>query len=228
MRDNFEKSLKAVLVHEGGWSNHKLDPGGQTMRGVTQAVYDAYRRRLGLGVRSVKFLADDELRDIYRKQYWDTIKGDELPHGVDYAVFDFAVNSGPSRAARYLQTVLGVASDGVIGQITLRAAEEMDERITINGLCDRRMAFLRGLPTWETFGKGWASRVSGVRSMALGMVAGPNVVHQPLDVEPPVKDHLPDAPKVDVTDAGHSIAAIVLGALGALIAAVAAWIGFGK
>ena len=217
MRDNFEKSLKAVLVHEGGYVNHPADPGGATARGITQATYDAYRKRLGLGVRSVKMLADDELRDIYRKQYWDMVKGDELPSGVDYAVFDFAVNSGPGRAIRYLQTVLGVESDGIIGMVTLRAADEMDERIAINALCDRRMTFLRNLSTFGTFGKGWTARVSGVRSMALAMADEPVIV--------PPKDHVPDAPRFDVPVSNAAgIAWAVLGVLGLLIASVGAYI----
>ena len=169
MRQNFERSLAAVLKHEGGFANHPDDPGGATMKGVTQAVYDAYRRRLGLFTRTVKLIADDELRDIYRKQYWLAVHGDELPSGIDYCVFDFAVNSGPGRAIKHLQMALGVTADGIIGQITLRAAEEADPAVIIAGVCDRRMFFLRNLSTFATFGKGWTARVNGVRTLAKEM-----------------------------------------------------------
>jgi lysozyme family protein len=176
MQTSYGWALKAVLTHEGGYSNNPADPGGATMRGVTQAVYDAYRRRLGLGVRSVKFLADDELQAIYRKQYWDAVKSDELPSGLDYCVFDFAVNSGPLRAARYLQTAVGTQPDGVIGLVTLHAAENADPKVVIHAICDKRLEFLQGLPDWHTFGKGWAARVSGVRALALAMTGGTPVV----------------------------------------------------
>lgn len=173
MRQNFDAALKEVLRHEGGYANHPKDPGGATMKGVTQRVYDAYRQRLGLAVRSVRLLADDELRDIYRKQYWDAVKGDDLPSGVDYAAFDFAVNSGPARAAKCLQMALGVQPDGVIGQVTLRAAEEAEAREVINGLCDRRLVYVRSLSTFATFGEGWTRRIAGVRRTAITMAGSP-------------------------------------------------------
>lgn len=222
MKANFQPALAAVLKHEGGYVNHPKDPGGETNKGVTKAVYDEYRDRNKLPRRSVKYLADDELQAIYRDGYWDKVRGDELPSGVDYCVFDFAVNSGPSRAIKYLQTAVGAKPDGVMGPMTVAAAGLASPRTTINAVCDGRMAFLRNLSTFGTFGKGWTSRVSGVRAMALGMTS----TFAPPPVPP--KDPIPDAPKVDVTNPGHNIAAIVLGALGALIAAVAAFIGFGR
>jgi len=168
MNANFEKALALVLEHEGGYVNHPKDPGGATMKGVTQAVYDAYRKLRGRGVQSVKLISDEELRAIYKFQYWDKVQGDFLPAGVDYAVFDFAVNSGVSRAAKYLQAVLGVAQDGQIGAKTLAAITSPAN--TINALCDRRVGFLRNLKTFLTFGKGWTRRVQGVRAHALEMV----------------------------------------------------------
>ena len=167
MHNNFEKALALVLEHEGGYVNHPKDPGGATNRGVTQAVYDSYRKVRGRGPRSVKFISEEELRAIYRFQYWDAVKADLLPTGLDYAMFDFAVNSGVSRAAKYLQAVLGVAQDGVIGARTLAAITSPVS--IINALLDRRMGFLRNLRTFLTFGKGWTRRVQGVRAKALDM-----------------------------------------------------------
>lgn len=167
MNNNFEKALALVLEHEGGWSNHPKDPGGATMKGVTQAVYDAYRKMRGRGPQSVKFISDEELRAIYKFQYWDKVQGDFLPSGLDYAVFDFAVNSGVTRAAKYLQAVVGVAQDGQIGARTL--AVITSPVAVINALCDRRISFLRNLKTFMTFGKGWTRRVQGVRAHALEM-----------------------------------------------------------
>ena len=137
------------------------------MKGVTQAVYDSYRKMRGRGHQSVKFISDDELRAIYKFQYWDRVQGDLLPTGVDYAVFDFAVNSGVGRASKYLQAVVGVAQDGIIGARTGAAVN--DPVRTINALCGRRMGFLRNLRTFMTFGRGWTRRVQGVRAHALEM-----------------------------------------------------------
>ena len=164
---NFNKALEYVLEHEGGYVNHPRDPGGATNFGVTQAVYDGYRKLRGRGQQSVKFISQDEVQAIYKFQYWDKVQGDLLPTGLDYAVFDFAVNSGVGRASKYLQAVLGVAQDGQIGARTLAAISS--PVAAINALCDRRMGFLRNLGTFLTFGKGWTRRVTGVRAHALDM-----------------------------------------------------------
>ena len=168
-KENFDKALKLVLEHEGGWVNHPRDPGGETNKGVTKAVYDAYRRMNGKSIQSVQFVTNDELQAIYRFQYWDKVQGDHLPSGLDYAVFDFAVNSGVSRASKYLQAVVGVSQDGQIGVKTIAAIK--DAKSTINALCDRRMSFLRNLGTFMAFGRGWTRRVQGVRAKALEMAS---------------------------------------------------------
>jgi lysozyme family protein len=167
MKSNFQRALAAVLKHEGGYVNHPKDPGGATNKGVTQAVYDASRKRWGYGVRSVKFITDAEVSTIYRTQYWDAVAGDDLPDGLDYAVFDYAVNSGPHRAIQHLQIALGVSSDGRIGFVTLNAVKLRNVKRTIEDLCELRMRFLKRLNTWPTFGKGWSRRVEGVKATAL-------------------------------------------------------------
>ncbi len=173
MNASFSRALKLVLVHEGGYSDHKSDPGGATMRGVIQRVYDAYRQRKGVPVRSVKQLTDAELQEIYRGLYWAKIDGDDLPAGLDYCVFDAAVNSGPSQAAKWLQRglndVLGkkaLVVDGNIGPATLAAAEAAPLAEVVDAMCDRRLAMLKGLKTWGVFGDGWGRRVSEVREKA--------------------------------------------------------------
>lgn len=171
-KSRFADSLKHVLVHEGGYVNHPRDPGGATMKGVTQATYDGWRERQGQSKRSVRNITDEEIAAIYRRDYWDKVKGDDLPAGVDFAVFDFAVNSGVSRASRYLQAVVGVPQDGVIGPATLAAVRDKRPAAIINELCDKRMAYLRSLTKlWPTFGKGWTRRVSETRATALEAAA---------------------------------------------------------
>lgn len=166
--DRYSQCIPLVLKHEGGYVNHPADPGGATNKGVRQKTYDGWRDRQGLPRQSVRNIADDEVQAIYRRDYWDAVRGDDLPAGVDYAVFDFAVNSGINRASRYLQDVVRVAADGRIGPATLAAVKAMEARDVVNRLCDARMAFLRGLNTFPTFGKGWTARVDEVRVKALG------------------------------------------------------------
>lgn len=168
MNRNFERALALVLKHEGGWADHPKDPGGATMKGITIAVY---RKHVNPNATKadLRKISDAEVRYIYRKLYWDKVRGDDLPDGVDYAVFDFAVNSGVSRASKFLQAVLKVRQDGVVGPGTIEAARKADAATVINRICDDRMTFLKGLGTWGTFGKGWTSRVAGVRAEALSM-----------------------------------------------------------
>lgn len=185
MDRNFERALKLVLKHEGGWADHPKDPGGATMKGVTLANFRRYVKA-DATKDDLRKITDAQLATIYRRHYWDAVAGAELPGGVDFAVFDFAVNSGPSRAAKYLQSVVGVKQDGKIGPATLAATKAKLRASTINDLCDKRMAFLRGLKIWDTFGKGWTRRVSEVRQEALKMAVLPDKP-APVVVEKEVK-----------------------------------------
>jgi lysozyme family protein len=196
MDRNFARSLTLVLAHEGGYVNHPKDPGGATNLGITLATFRRFIKPSGT-VEDLKRLTKEQAGTCYRRQYWNAIQGSELPGGVDYAVFDFAVNSGPSRAAKYLQAIVGAKVDGVIGPATIAATKAMMRATVVNELCDRRMAFLKRLKTWGTFGRGWTSRVSSVRAEALKMAALP-------DKEPPVviekTVHVPiDQPVVPAT-----------------------------
>jgi lysozyme family protein len=162
---NFDKCLALTLVYEGGWTNNPKDPGGATMRGITQAVYEEDRDHRNLPRRSVRLITDAELQAIYRWRYWDLVKGDSLPDGVDYVMFDFAVNSGVSRAVKSLQRILGVTADGAMGSGTLTAALEYcttyGGSALTDAVCVARSDFLKSLPTFATFGKGWMARVMG-------------------------------------------------------------------
>lgn len=155
MKDNFPTCLKTVLRYEGGKVDDPRDPGGRTAYGITQRTYDAWRGKPG---KDVWTITQDEVAAIYKQNYWDKISGDDLPDGVDMATFDFAVNSGVSRAAKYLQSTVGVTQDGVIGPKTVLACKTY----VANQLTDKRLGFLKGLPTWSTFGRGWANRVNDV------------------------------------------------------------------
>lgn len=185
--DGFPRADAKVNIHEGGYVNHPKDPGGATNRGVTQRVYDMYRRAHGLAVRSVRDLTEAERLDIYRTRYWDVIKGDMLPPGVDYVVYDGAVNSGPIQSVKWLQRALGArytgTIDGIIGPETLRALESHPNHDDlVADIADRRLAFLQALKTWATFGRGWKRRVDDVEAVgqawAMGTV-GPEISYRP-------------------------------------------------
>ncbi|MCK0209005.1 hypothetical protein MWN33_13290 [Starkeya koreensis] len=169
---SFDEALSRVLAHEGGYADHPADPGGATMKGVTQRVYDGWRRRRGAPARPVRLIEPGEIEAIYRRQYWEAVRADELPAGIDYCVFDAAVNSGPAQAAKWLQRALGVFADGEIGEVTLAALADADPPALVEAVCARRLAMLRGLKTYPTFGAGWMRRVGEVRAAATAMARG--------------------------------------------------------
>lgn len=158
-KENYKFCLEQVLKYEGGFSDHKDDPGGATMKGITQRVYDDWRKRNGKPSQSVRNISQQEVEAIYRREYWDRVRGDDLPSGLDMAVFDFAVNSGVKRASTFLQKIVGVAQDGIIGPATISAARTYIAK----KLTDDRLTFMRRLSTWQTFGSGWSHRINDVR-----------------------------------------------------------------
>lgn len=168
MKDNFESALKAILHHEGGYVNHPADPGGMTNLGVTKRVWEEW---VGHEVdeKTMRNLTPEIVGPMYKAKYWDKIKGDDLPTGVDYVVFDAAVNSGPGRAAKWLQACVGVEPDGGIGPKTLAAVNAFDANQLIEDYAKRRLSFLMDLKTWDTFGKGWGRRVAEVQKTGLDM-----------------------------------------------------------
>ena len=169
MIKNYQQCLDMILHHEGGYVNHPKDPGGQTNLGVTKRVYDAWG-----GKKEMKDLTVEDVAPIYRKNYWGSVKGDNLPNGLDLCVFDFGVNAGTSRAAKYLQTLVGATSDGAIGPNTIRIVNSYVERVglreTITEYQSRRQKYYERLNTFETFGRGWTRRVEETTSAALEML----------------------------------------------------------
>jgi lysozyme family protein len=170
MKDNFDSALEAVLHHEGGFVNHPADPGGMTNLGVTKKVWEEW---VGHEVdeKTMRGLTPEIVGPMYKAKYWDKIKGDDLPSGVDYAVFDAAVNSGPGRAAKWLQSCVGVEPDGGIGPKTMAAVLSFDPADLVEDYAKRRLSFLMDLPHWGTFGKGWGRRVAAVQTVAATMTA---------------------------------------------------------
>lgn len=169
MEKNFDKCLEMLLKHEGGFVNHPKDPGGMTNLGVTKRVYE---RWLGRQVTEAEMraLTPEDVAPIYKKNYWDKVKADDLPSGVDWAAFDWAVNSGAARPAKAIQKAVGAAVDGAIGPNTLAAIKEADPKKIIEAVYGTRQAFYERLKTFETFGKGWTRRNKETLETALEMV----------------------------------------------------------
>lgn len=167
---NFPNALARTLKHEGGWVHNLLDPGGETNFGVTQRVYDGFRAKAKLQQQSVKNITQEEVAAIYRFQYWNAVHGDELPTGVDFAVFDAGVMSGPKRAIKWLQSALNVPADGVLGLVTLGQLPAVPATSLVERVCFARLAFCKSLPIWGTFGKGWEKRIRKVQIEATAMV----------------------------------------------------------
>lgn len=153
---NFIDSLKEVLKHEGGYVDHPKDPGGETNFGITVRVA---RENGYLG--DMRTIPMNMVESIYKRQYWDKVKADEMPESVRYPLFDYAVNSGPGAAARALQRVLSVTDDGVIGPMTLEAANKYNGHLGA-ALTGYRLEFMTDLRTWDTFGKGWSRRLASI------------------------------------------------------------------
>jgi len=151
----FDEALKQVLRHEGGFVDHASDPGGATNYGITERVarqhgYSGDMRNLPISMAAA----------IYRKSYWNPCRCDDLPEDCRFDVFDAAVNSGVTRASIWLQDVVGTASDGKIGPITVKAASQYDGQLIGRRLTAKRLQFMTQLSTWPTFGRGWARRIA--------------------------------------------------------------------
>ena len=154
---NFDQAFHQLLGHEGGYSDHKADPGGATMWGVTERVARAHGY-----TGHMRALPVDLAKRIYRASYWDAVRADELPAVARYSVFDAAVNSGVSQSVKWLQRALGVSDDGAIGPKTLAAAQAADGHVLKAKMLGARLQFMADLPTWPSFGRGWARRVASL------------------------------------------------------------------
>jgi lysozyme family protein len=168
----YAEALYRLLAHEGGYTNHPSDPGGPTNFGITIGDYRKYVKADATAA-DVRAMTVDEAKEIYLERYWNALRCDDLPAGVDYAIFDYAVNSGTTRAAKILYRVLGLSAaslkitDAVVDATAAHAPDDV-----INATCDERLAFLKSLKSWPTFGAGWGRRVAEVRAVALNMAKG--------------------------------------------------------
>jgi len=169
MQNNFEKCLEMLLHHEGGYVNDSRDSGGMTNLGVTKRVYDKWIDRESTE-QEMRDLTPEDVAPIYKKNYWDRVKGDLLPSGLDWACFDWAVNSGSGRPAKAVQRAVGATVDGAIGKKTVALVMEKDPEFIIDYVYIVRKAFYEGLDDYKHFGRGWSRRNKETLKQALSMV----------------------------------------------------------
>jgi lysozyme family protein len=170
MNSNWQKSFELMLKSEGGFVNHPSDPGGMTNLGVTKATWENWVGRES-DEAEMRGLTPEKVEPLYKKKYFDAVRGDELPMGLDYLMFDFAVNAGAGRAIKTLQTAVGVTPDGGFGPMTMAAVQAVDPNELIERFSQAKEDFYRSLTTFATFGKGWLNRVADVKVKASSMLA---------------------------------------------------------
>jgi lysozyme family protein len=183
MKHNFDQCMEWLLEHEGGFVNHPDDPGGMTNYGVTAKTYQRWlseTRDLADEVDDpwpkditeafIKGIPMDHVYQIYKQEYWNRVNADSLPSGIDWCVFDWAVNSGSGRSSRALQKAVEVTADGAIGPMTIRAVKSYDQEDLIEHFYQRRQQFYEGLKTFDTFGRGWSRRNKETRNQAIELL----------------------------------------------------------
>ena len=177
MKSTWALAFEHLLESEGGFTDDPLDNGnklpdgrlGCTNLGITQAVWEQHVKRQ-VTHEEMKALTPDDVNPLYKKQYWDSVRGDDLPLGIDYLVFDMAVNSGPGRAVMTLQKCVGAKPDGVIGPATLSAVSNANLDKLIDDYTAARLEFMKSLPSWGRFGVGWERRVKEVAELSESLI----------------------------------------------------------
>lgn len=159
---DFDQAFDLLLGHEGGYSNNRFDPGGETMWGITHkvALQEGY-------VGDMHIMPVEFAKTIYRKKYWDAVMADRIPVSARYAVFDAAVNSGVTQAVRWLQQCVDVQDDGILGPMTLQEVQRAPGLALAVQFTATRLDFLTSLPTFGQFGKGWTRRIAAVLKTAI-------------------------------------------------------------
>jgi lysozyme family protein len=169
MNSNFKHALEYLVKSEGGYVDNPKDPGGRTNLGVTQKVWESWVGRES-NEKEMRALTKTDVEPLYKRKYWDACRCDDLPTGLDYLVFDFAVNAGVGRSAKTLQSCVGVSVDGQIGNQTIEAIKKIAPSDLIERFSEAKINFYKSLVTFPTFGKGWLNRVEEVKTTALKMV----------------------------------------------------------
>ena len=173
MNANFDKCLALVLQSEGGFVDNKNDPGGMTNLGVTKAVWEEWTRH-EVDEKAMRALTPTDVAPLYRAKYWMACYAPQLKTGLDYVLFDCAVNIGPGRAVKLLQEAIQCVPDGTIGPRTMQLLDQKDVKDVIEAFSKRKTEFYEGLNTFPIFGKGWLKRIDDVKLNAYKMIGESN------------------------------------------------------
>lgn len=184
---NFDAAFDVLIGHEGGLSLDTQDPGNWTGGKVGKGSLKGTK----YGVSAASFPFEDiknltlaRAKELYRLNYWNAVRADDLPTGVDLVVFDLAVNGGVGRAAVHLQKAAVVKVDMKIGPVTLYAVDQMDPAVLIDRICDSRLAEMQTFATWHRYRNGWTRRVSEIRFTSKAWAAQAKPPGQPDDPGP--------------------------------------------
>lgn len=147
----FEIAFALVLDHEGGYVHDKNDPGGETIYGISRTHHPE--------VWAKGTPTEQQAKAIYKRDYWNACRCDDLPPAIAIMVFDSAVNQGPTQAIRFLQRAINVKDDGIIGPNTIKAAKHSNTLLTLVAIASLRIKHYTALSTWQRYGMGWSKRV---------------------------------------------------------------------
>lgn len=168
MADNFKKCLEIILENEGGFVDHPRDPGGMTNLGVTRGTYEQFLGR-HVTEEEMRNLTPEDVAPVYKKEYWDRCRCNDLDNGLALFTFDWAVNAGSSKPAKCIQKFVAAKQDGIIGAKTLGLVAEKTPKDIIEYMYDSRQKHYESLSTFDTFGKGWTRRNKHTFELALEM-----------------------------------------------------------
>ena len=148
---DFDEAFEILIGHEGGHVDHPDDPGGETQYGISKRSYPEV---------NIAGLTLDDAKTIYRRDYWDRVRADELPPEFRFPLFDGAVNAGVAQSIKWLQRAVRVRDDGVIGPLTLAAIADSNPHQIASNFLGQRLKHMTDLTHWDQFGRGWARRIS--------------------------------------------------------------------
>jgi lysozyme family protein len=206
---DYDESLRRVLADEGGYCDDEGDPGGPTKYGIT--IFDVRKYvKPNATAADVRALTVDQAKEIYRLRYWNEVQGDALPPAVDYAVFDYGVNSGVGRSGKVLRRLCGLPTeDWHVTPEVLAAVAKRDPRALSDAIWDERLAFLQRLSTWPRFGRGWGDRCRRGKRASQSMTAIKNATEMPPPpIGAPGKGHIPPPATKTIGQAGAATAVV--------------------
>lgn len=166
-KGNFSRAIDKMLNLEGGKTYEKSDRGGKTNFGITQRTFNTWRDSINKPKADVFKISQEEAKEIYKKNYWDLIKGSQLPHDIAQAILSMALTDGPQDAIKHTQKILGIPPTGIMGPITMKsiwsAAKQKGTKKLTNYIVDKQIQRYKSDEQAKTYGRGWTNRAESLR-----------------------------------------------------------------